>query len=155
MISVIVIASDDGEALAQLLTSLVPAAAEGLVREVAVVGASGAAAEVAEDAGANRCDAFGEAFERARGPWIAGLPLSAALSPDWMEVVADHMRRAPNQPARLVAGGFSWRASEGWLAPKRLGPSAVVVEQDLQALARSGRRLRVLELPRNRRRHHA
>lgn len=146
MISVIITASDDGEALARLLSALVPAAAEGLVREVAVVGASGAAAEVAEDAGADLYDAFGPAFERARGPWVAGLPLAAALAPGWMADFADHLRRAPNEPARLVARGFSLRAPEGWLAPKRLAPSAGVVEQDLQALARRGRRLRVLDL---------
>ena len=146
MISVIVTASDDAEALARLLTALVPAAAEGLVREVAVVGARGLAAEVAEDAGADRYEASGAAFERARGPWVVGLPLAAALAPDWMAEIADHMRRAPNEPARLTARGFSLRAPEGWLVPKRLAPSAVVVEQDLQALARRGRRLRVLAL---------
>ena len=146
MISVIITASDDAEALARLLTALVPAAAEGLVREVAVVGATGLAAEVAEDAGADRYDALGPAFERARGPCVMGLPLTAAFSSDWMPTVADHMRRAPNEPARLVARGFSLRAPEGWLLPKRLAPSAVVVEQDLQALARRGRRLRILDL---------
>jgi hypothetical protein len=146
VISVIVTASDDAEALARLLTALVPAAAEGLVREVAVVGASGLAAEVAEDAGADAYEAFGAAFERARGPWVASLPLAAALAQDWMAEIADHMRRAPNEPARLTARGFSLRAPEGWLVPKRLGPSAVVVKQDLQALARRGRRLRVLDL---------
>jgi hypothetical protein len=146
VISVIITASDDGEALARLLTALVPAAAEGLVREVAVVGARGAAAEIAEDAGADLCDAFGPAFERARGPWVAGVPLAAALATDWMAELADHMRRAPGEPARLTARGFRLRAPEGWLVPKRLAASAVVVEQDLQALARRGRRLRVLDL---------
>jgi hypothetical protein len=146
LISVIITASDDGEALARLLTALVPAAAEGLVREVAVVGATGLAAEVAEDAGADAYETFALAFERARGPWVAGLPLAATFSSDWMAEIADHMRRAPNEPARLTARGFSLRAPEGWLAPKRLAPSALVVEQDLQALARRGRRLRILDL---------
>lgn len=153
MISVILIASDDGEALARLLTALVPAAAEGLVREVAVVGATGLAAEIAGDAGADLYEAFGLAFERTRGPWVGGLPLAATFSSDWIATVADHMRRAPNEPARLTARGFSLRAPEGWLAPKRLAPSAVVVEQDLQALARRGRRLRVLELAGGMQRH--
>jgi hypothetical protein len=143
---VIINVSDDGEAMVRLLTALVPAAAEGLVREVAVVGARGAAAEVAEDAGAGCYDAFSAAFERARGPWVAGLPLAAGLAQDWMAVVAAHVRRAPDAPARLTARGFSLRAPEGWLLPKRLAPSAGVVEQDLQALARRGRRLRVLDL---------
>ena len=146
MISVIISASDDGEALARLLTALVPAAAEGLVREVVVVGATGLAAEVAADAGAVAYETFALAFERTRGPWVAGFPLAATFSSDWMAELADHMRRAPNEPARLSARGFSLRAPEGWLAPKRLAPSAVVVEQDLQTLARRGRRLRILDL---------
>jgi hypothetical protein len=141
----IVSASDDGEALARLLAALVSAAAEGLVREVAVVGATGLAREVAEDAGADSYDAFGQAFERARGPWVASVPLAAVLAPDWMEIVADHQRRRPDEPARLVQRGFSLRGREGWLAPKRLAPSAGAVEQDLQRVARRGRRLRVLD----------
>jgi hypothetical protein len=148
VISVILAASDDGEALARLLTSFVPAAAEGVVREVAVLGASGAALAVADDAGAElfEAGAFGQAFERARGPWVAGMPLTAVLASGWVEVVAEHLRREPIAPARLVMRGFGLRGREGWLAPKRLAPSsAVVVEHDLQRLARGGRRLRVLD----------
>jgi hypothetical protein len=147
---VIVTASGDGEALARLLTAFVPAAADGLVRGVAVVGASGVAREVAEDAGADPYDAFGEAFEQARGPWVAGLPLAAVLARDWMAIVAEHLRREPAQPARLTHRSFKFGAPAGWLAPKglarsRLGASAVVVEQDLQRLARRGRALRILD----------
>lgn len=145
MISFIISATDDGEALARLLSALVPAVAEGLAREAAVVGARGAAAEVAEDAGAGLYEGFGPAFEQARGPWVGGLPADAVLTADWMALVAAHLRHAPPAPARLVARGLSLRPGRaGWLAPKRLAPSAVVVEQDLQRLARGGRRLRVL-----------
>ena len=146
MISVIVTASDDAKRLARLLTALVPAAAEGLVREVAVVGAAGLAAEVADDAGASRCDDFTAALMQARGPWIAGLPLAAVFTPDWMELVAQHLRRDQAQPARLVARQFSLRAPEGWLVPKALAASVGALEQDLQRIARrGGRRLRVLD----------
>ena len=145
MISVILTASDDAKALARLLTALVPAAAEGLVREVAVVGARGAAAEVAEDCGADLYDGLGEALARARGPWIARAPLAAMLAPDWMELVAEHLRRDPPQAARLTARGFSWRAPAGWLVPKAQTPSVGAAEQDLQRIARLGRRLRVLD----------
>ena len=144
MISIILAASDDAEALARLLAALVPGAAEGLVREVAVVGARGAAAEVAEEAGAGLYAAFGDAFERARGPWVGGLPLSAGLAPGWMELVGDHLRRGQG-PAWLVGRSFGISPRAGWLIPKRLAPSAVVVEQDLQRLARGGRRLRILD----------
>jgi hypothetical protein len=145
LISVIVTASDDAKAIARLLTALVPAAAEGLVRGVAVVRATGAAAEVAEDCGADLYDAFGEAAARARGPWIAAVPLATMFAPDWMELVAEHLRRDPPQPARLVARGFNWRAPQGWLVPKAQAPSVGTAEQDFQRVARLGRRLRILD----------
>jgi hypothetical protein len=154
MISVILTASDDAKALARLLTALVPAAAEGLVREVALIGAAGASAALAEDAGADLFDDFGAAAARARGPWLAGLPLAAGFAPEWMESLAGHLARDPPTPARLVArphgfglGGFRLAGGpEGWLAPKPPAPSAGLVEQDFQRLARrSGRRLRVLD----------
>jgi hypothetical protein len=150
VISVIVTASNDATRLARLLTALVPAAAEGLVREVAVVGAAGLAAEVAEDAGAARYDSFAAALGEARGPWIAGLPLAAVFAPDWIELVAQHLRDDPAQPARLALRGFSWRGREGWLVPKAASVGAL--EQDLQRIARrGGRRLRVLDRSRDRR----
>ena len=148
MISVIVSASEDTAALSALLSALVPAAADGLVREVKVLGAEGSAAEVADDAGASLypLDGFVAAIAAARGPWLAGLPLEARLRPDWMATVAAHVALAP-APARLVAAGFGVaRGPRGWLAPKALAPSASAVEEDFQRLARrSGRRLRVFE----------
>jgi hypothetical protein len=146
MISVLIAAPDDPRALTRLLTALVPAAAEGLVREVAVIGAEGPCHAIADDAGAGLYGAFAEAFEKAKGPWIAGLPAGPSFSTDWMELFSAHLASEPQQPARIVARrvGLS-RGPEGWLVPKRLATSAVVVEQDLQRLARRGGRLRVLD----------
>jgi hypothetical protein len=149
MISVILTASDDAKALGKLLTALVPAAAEGLVREVAVIGAAGASSALAEDAGADLFEDFGAAAACARGPWVAGLPLAAVFAPEWMEVLAGHLARDPPTPARLVVRHVGFRLAggpEGWLALKALAPSAGLVEQDFQRLARrGGRRLRVLD----------
>jgi len=148
LISVLVTAADDPKALTRLLTALVPAAAEGLVREVAVIAAVGPERAIADDAGAELYDAFGPAFERAKGPWIAGLPLGPNLAPDWMELVIAHLAKEPPAPARLAArsGRLSLAAQpEGWLAPKPRAGSAAVVEQDLQRLARRGGRLRILD----------
>ncbi|HVN00732.1 MAG TPA: hypothetical protein VMT68_11025 [Caulobacteraceae bacterium] len=151
MISVLVTASDDGKALARLLTQLVPAAAEGLVREVAVIGGDEASRAVAEEAGASQFEAgaFGDALRRARGPWVAGLPLTALFAPGWIEQLTSHLARG-EAAARLVRrGGFALVSGpEGWLVPKRLAGSAVAVEQDLQRLARrGGRALRILDRP--------
>jgi hypothetical protein len=148
MISVLITAPDDPRALTRLLTALVPAAAEGLVREVAVIGAVGPSHAIADDAGAGLYAAFDEAFAKAKGPWIACLPPGPSFAPDWMELVATHLAKEPQQPARLVAwrSGLSLtRGPEGWLAPKRLAASAVAVEQDLQRLVRRGGRLRILD----------
>jgi hypothetical protein len=149
LISVLVTASDEPKTLTRLLTALVPAAAEGLVREVAVIGAAGPALAIADDAGAELYDTLSEAFERAKGPWVAGLPAAATLAPDWMELTIAHLAKEPQAAARLVAHsrGFSLSAGlEGWLAPKRLAETAsAVVEHDFQRLARRGGRLRILD----------
>ncbi len=150
MISLIINGGEDHKALSRLLTALVPAAAEGLIREVAVLGALGRSYDVADDAGADLypAGAFAEAFGRARGPWAAGLPLAASFAPDWIEVLGRHLAMEPAEPARLVAhGGWPLLPStlDGWLAPKALAPSAAPREQDLQRLARRSRwRLRIL-----------
>jgi hypothetical protein len=137
LISVLITASDNAKALTRLLTALVPAAAEGLVREVAVIGATGPSHAIADDAGAGLYDDFGEGFAKAKGPWVAGLPLGPNFAPE------------RDQPARLIARSRALSLSaapEGWLAPKRLAGSAGVVEHDLQRLARrGGGRLRILD----------
>jgi hypothetical protein len=150
MISVLINAGGDAKALARLLTALVPAAAEGLVREVAVLGGDEVSRAVADDAGADLypAGAWRDAVEKARGPWLAGFPLGPNFAPDWMEQLAAHLAGDGTQAARLVArgGGLALSAApEGWLAPKRAA-SAVAVEQDLQRLARrGGGRLRILD----------
>jgi hypothetical protein len=149
VISVILSATADPKPLARLLATLVPAAADGIVREVAVLGAAGDAALVADDAGAElyAAGAFAEAFEKARGPWVMSLPLTCGLWPDWMEVVAAHLSR--DTAARLVVKHRSFLSPtpQGWLVPKRLASAGGVAEQDLQRLARlgGGRGLRILD----------
>jgi hypothetical protein len=149
MICVILIAADDPKPLIRLLTALVPAAAEGLVREVSVVGAEGPSRRVADDAGADLVDTFAQAAAHARHPWLAGLPLAALLRSDWMETLAAHLAREAAAPARLVArstGLTLFAEPEGWLVPKRLAASTALAEQDFQRIARrGGRRLRILD----------
>ena len=149
MISIILTAQDDPRPLARLLAALVPAAADGLVKEVAVVATEGPSRTLADDAGADLHASFAEALAAARGDWLAGLPLSAVFVTDWMDQVAQHLAREPPAPARLTArpAGLSLGASpEGWLVPRRL-LAAGAAEQDVQRLARrgGGRRLRILD----------
>jgi hypothetical protein len=149
LISVLISATDDPAALTRLLTALVPAAAEGLVRGVSVIGAIGPAHAIADDAGARLHDDFADAFRRAKGPWIAGLPLGPSFAPDWMELVVAHLGKDTQRPVRLTVrqAALSLSAApEGWLVPKNLAGSSGVVEQDLQRLARrGGGRLRILD----------
>ena len=148
MISVLLTPPDDPKAFVRLLTALVPAVAEGLVREVAVIGATGPFHAIADDAGAGLYDDFAAALAKAKGPWLAGVPGGAGLVSDWMDHVAAHLAVEPARPARLAvrSSGISLGGGpEGWLVPKALAASAVVVEQDLQRLARRAVRLRVLE----------
>jgi len=150
MLTMIVSASDDAPALARLLTALVPAVAGEVLADVVVRGAAGASLEIAEDAGATIADGplFSEALALARGDWLAGLPLTAAFMPAWVETLAAHMAMSPAAPARLVAHGglFARRGAEGWLVPRALAPSAGAAEHDLQRLARrrGAGRLRIL-----------
>jgi hypothetical protein len=150
MISVLIVASDDEAALARLLTQLVPAAAEGLVRDVLVVGAAGPSRDVALDAGATLVEPGQAPLGGARGEWLLGLPLGARLRPEWMEVVSRHLATPPPTPARLARTGLwpSGRRDEGWLAPLALASGGRTGEKDLERLARRrGRVLRVLERP--------
>jgi hypothetical protein len=149
LISVIVTAQDDPRPLARLLAALVPAAADGLVRHVAVIAADGPSRELADDAGADLHPTFAEALTAARSDWLAGLPLSAVFVTDWMDQVAAHLARDTPTPVRLVTrpAGLSLSPSpEGWLVPRRL-LAAGAAEQDVQRLARrgGGGRLRILD----------
>jgi hypothetical protein len=145
MISVVLAGSDDAKALANRLAELVPAAAEGLVREVAVLGGDASSLELAEDAGASvyAADAFADALGRSKGPWVASLPLRGRLSAGWMGIVSAHIEKVPAKPARLTfKPGWLGLAfgPEGWLAPKSLLSSAGPTQQDLERLARRSRR---------------
>ncbi|MBV9995098.1 MAG: cell wall biosynthesis glycosyltransferase [Caulobacteraceae bacterium] len=149
MLSVVISASDDAGALARLLAALVEGVTAELVADVVVWGASGLSRAVADEAGATLAEAgdLAAAVGLARGRWIAGLPLGAALAPGWIEAVAEHMGRTPPAPARLLAPGrfLLRRRPQGWLVPKSAAILGVS-EEDLERLAGLGgaRRLRVL-----------
>jgi hypothetical protein len=148
VISVILTATGDVRALGRLLAALVPAAAEGLVREVAVLGGDAESVALADDAGAHlfAAGAFEQALVSTKGPWIAWLPEQAILSAGWTETLAGYLEAAHGGPARLTAkpGFLGLRyGPEGWLAPKT-AVLAGATQQDLERLARrSGRRLGV------------
>ncbi|MBS0488456.1 hypothetical protein [Phenylobacterium sp. NIBR 498073] len=93
MISVIVPTAESERDLAALLSVLVPAAVDGLVREVIVVdaGPSQATAAICEDAGADVLAGFADALRRAKGDYVLALPASLRLRPGWDESVRRHL----------------------------------------------------------------
>lgn len=88
MISVILSTYNDADALVEALQSLVPAAVEGVIREVVVAdgGSSDASAAIADAMGANvfshsggLAEGLNAAAQAARGPWLFCMPANVRL----------------------------------------------------------------------------
>lgn len=113
MISVVLVASQDLAGLAAQLAMLVPAAVDGLVKEVVLVGDGHPGVEaLAEDSGARLVTASGEAAAKlsagaavARGDWILTLEAQPVLREGWREPVEKHLAGGAGAPAVLTAPG--------------------------------------------------
>ncbi len=120
MISVVLVASEDLTGLAAQMAMLVPAAVDGLVKEVVLVadGEPGVEA-LAEDSGARLIQASGDVGARlaagaavTRGDWILTLRSAPALREGWREPVEKHLAGGAGAPAVLaVPGGLLSRLS--------------------------------------------
>ena len=110
MISVVLIASADLTGLAAQMSMLVPAAVDGLVKEVILVadGEPGVDA-LAEDSGARLVTASGDRLAAgasvARGDWILSLRSAPALRDGWREPVEKHLAGGAGAPAVLTVPG--------------------------------------------------
>lgn len=113
MISVVLLASQDLPGLAAQMAMLVPAAVDGLVKEVILVadGEPGVEA-LAEDSGARLVVAKGDAAARlaaggeaARGAWILTLRAAPALRDGWREPIEKHLAGGGGAAAALAAPG--------------------------------------------------
>lgn len=116
MITVIVPAHDSAEALAGLLAALVPAAVDGLVREVIVADgdADPGTAALCEDAGATLLrGSIAAAAAVAKGNWLLIVTPEMRFPSRWIEVVADHSSRA-TRPGLLLPP-----LQSGWFAGRR------------------------------------
>lgn len=122
MISVVLVASDDLPGLAAQMAMLVPAAVDGLVKEVILVadGEPGVEA-LAEDSGARLVTTSGDRLAAgvtaARGDWILTLRSAPALREGWREPVERHLAGGAGAPAALAAPG----GLLGRLAPRLHG----------------------------------
>jgi hypothetical protein len=121
MLSVVIVASEDLPGLAAQMAMLVPAAVDGLVKEVILVAGEEEGIEaLAEDSGARLIRTAGDLGDRlaagaivARGDWILTLGSAPVLREGWREPVERHLAGGAGVPVRLRAPG-------GWLS--RLAP---------------------------------
>lgn len=149
MLTVVIEANEDAEALVRTLTSLVHGAIEGVVREVVVYDRNGSAqvARVADHAGCRilRDGDFLPGLQTAKGNWLLALEPGARLSENWTEAVLFHMERTTQagrfSPSR-AAGRSLWAR---W--PKRAAPLAdglLVTKAEAVSLLRPGEGIEAL-----------
>ncbi|MFN3514153.1 MAG: hypothetical protein ACK41C_13985 [Phenylobacterium sp.] len=118
----VIVETGKSRVLPALLAGLVPAALDGIVRQVVVVAAepSPATLEICDDAGADLAESYTQAVEMARSEVLLVLAEDMRLPPDWSERLAAH----------LSGGGRAGRLKgprQGWL---RRGPDGVLVKRD-------------------------
>ena len=113
MITAIIETENEEVSLAHALAALVPAATEGLIRDVIVIdhGSEDGTREVADAAGCTIIDAGGEtdarraAVERARGDWLLFTPASHVLRPEWQADAMAFIDRALDRRSGAEALG--------------------------------------------------
>ena len=127
MITAIIETLNEEVSLAHALAALVPAATEGLIRDVIVIdrGSHDGTRQVADAAGCTIVDAGEEAdarraaVERARGDWLLFTPAAHVLRAGWMDDALTFIdrtltagqaqkRSAIFRRGRLPSGPFAW-----------------------------------------------
>lgn len=120
MLSVVITPAGGPEDLASLFSRLVPAAVDGLVREVIYAGAADAEAEqICEATGARIADGLEAALAQARGPWVLIAPATFRPSDDWQDRAAAHVahRSGSLTLKGLRTGGLFARRTAAELRP--------------------------------------
>lgn len=126
MLSALIPTANSQDDLALLLAALVPAAVEGLVREVicADAGSTDATAALCEDAGAKLIQGgLAAAAQAARSDWLLILPVDLRLAGGWDDAVA---QRLAQRPEPLKVSGLKPHGLIAGLAP---APCGLVVQK--------------------------
>lgn len=141
MLSVIIPTSDSAADLQGLLAVLVPAAMDGLVREVICADAdsSDQTHEICEDSGARLlAGGLAAAAQAAKADWVLVLPVEIRLRGDWVEAMKAHLVRG-KRPA-VVRGA----REPGLFARFATGPAGLLVETSKVAGQTETRDVKVL-----------
>jgi glycosyltransferase involved in cell wall biosynthesis len=129
MISVVIPTLNSERVLPATLTALVPAALEGVVREVIVVdgGSADKTREIADHAGAevitapaNRGAQMRAGAHAARHPWLLFLNPDTVLEAGWEREADAFVERVERGATRHVAAAFRFALDDEGLAPRAL-----------------------------------
>ncbi|MET1046309.1 MAG: TIGR04283 family arsenosugar biosynthesis glycosyltransferase [Hyphomicrobium sp.] len=129
MISVIIPARNAEHTLAASLAALVPAAVDGIVKQVIVVdgGSTDSTADVADQAGADvvvsapgRGGQLAQGAAMARFPWLLFLNADTVLEDGWERSATSFMRRIDRGERAMAAGAFTFRLDDKGIAPRLL-----------------------------------
>jgi rSAM/selenodomain-associated transferase 2 len=129
MISVVIPTLNAEATLAATLTALVPAAVDGLVREVIVVdgGSTDQTTAIVEDAGAQLvCKSGGRGHQlavgalRAKQPWLLFLHADTVLETGWEREAGLFVERAAAKPDRARAAVFRFALDDLGAKPRLL-----------------------------------
>lgn len=127
MISVVVPTLNAEAHLAETLTSLVPAAVDGLVREVIVAdgGSVDRTLEIADGAGADivkseagRGEQLRTGAARARFPWLLFLNADTYLDSGWEREAGLHIERVDSGRRRVSAASFRFALDDEGVLPR-------------------------------------
>ena len=140
MMSVLIETRNHEDALGRTLASLVPAAVEGLVREVIVcdLGSTDQTHRVADHAGCHYVASGGlrQGIRQAKGEWLLILEPGSRLLDGWMEPVIEHIQRQ-TIPARLTRTRTGQKALLSRLFGGRQPLSEGLIVSKPQAIARN------------------
>lgn len=154
MITAVIRANRDAEALAATLSVLIPAVAEGVIGHAVVIDEKGDAtiARLADETGASYVAASnGEAWSRgvaeARGDWVILLEAGDLPEPQWAPSIERHLLTAATRPALMPLRGVAALREWGAVSLRSRGVRAGLLAPKKQILsgrlARAPRRLAV------------
>jgi rSAM/selenodomain-associated transferase 2 len=129
MISVVIPTLNAEATLGPTLAALVPAAVDGIIRELIVVdgGSSDRTAEMVEQAGGNlvrgsggRGHQLGAGAAQARSPWLLFLHADTVLAPGWERDASLFMERVDMGGQPLAAAAFRFALDDAGARPRLL-----------------------------------